>query len=95
MIKIPWPSNLRRLTFLHHNVTISESVIREKLAKKGKKVKDMSHSIQVERFNIKWLFQDDKHFQDFVKILTELTSTNLVFDTEFVSNLIEQFWGEI
>ena len=44
---------------------------------------------------MKWLFQGSKNFKDFVKIITQLNSTNLLYDTEFVSILLEQFWRRI
>ena len=44
---------------------------------------------------MEWLFKDGKNFQEFVKVITKLNSTNLLYDTEFVSNLLEEFWSDL
>ena len=92
--KIHWPENLRIITFIHDSCVIDDEIIKNHISK-NYKVKGLKHSVKVQRLNVKWLFQGSKNFKDFVKIITQLNSTNLLYDTEFVSILLEQFWRRI
>lgn len=51
----------------------------------------ITYSVDVAMMNLEWMKRDKKTFLDLVKILSE-TKNKAVFETDFVKNLLDQYW---
>ena len=49
------------------------------------------NTIKVQKFDLTWMFRDDKNFTDFVVVLNK-SNKKEIFSTKFVESLLDQFW---
>lgn len=90
--RLEWPVGARKtLTFFQADCVVTQDDCEREVENLGPQKKQNTY-VSVSKFNLSWLYQDGQDYLNLVRILNESQNNTIIFDTEFVDNLLSEFW---